>query len=156
MPHTTMGVCVPHSADRYVDDLFHEGTRTLYIAGKKYEYECTGDWALKLKKHSDEIIEFIQSHDKTRHMFLVRYAVISAVISVVISAVISGVISTVIYALQEASKEHTPSARTMDKPVAEREPKKQSKSAGTRMSSEFCRLGGEAKTLSKTYIAVVT
>jgi len=75
MPHTTMGVCVPHSADRYVDDLFHEGTRTLYIAGKKYEYECTGDWALKLKKHSDEIIEFIQSHDKTRHMFLVRYAV---------------------------------------------------------------------------------
>ena len=126
MEGTTMGLCVPHSGDRYIDDIFHKGKRTLYVAGNKIQYDCCGDWACRLKEHSDAIIEFIWSRDKTRAFFL------------------------------EASKEHSPSSRTKGKPINEREPRKQSKSAATRMVSEYYRMHDEAVTLRATYVALVS
>lgn len=59
MPTTTLGICVPHSGDRIVDDIFHKGERSITIGNKRVKYTGCGEWSLPLKKHSDEIIDFI-------------------------------------------------------------------------------------------------
>eukprot|EP01048_Picozoa_sp_COSAG05_P020693 COSAG05_NODE_3585_length_1977_cov_9.993078_2_plen_487_part_00 len=74
MPWTTMGICLPHSADRIFDDLFHEGTRTLTDLldddGKAMHYECTGSWTKPLADRVHKIADFIVSHEMPRAMFL--------------------------------------------------------------------------------------